>query len=589
MRCGRIERVTGDLGTVLKWVRTTPSQPIAGHLVPGASQDERRTLSVLGGLVSGIVADDARTGWPDDVLRWLSDGPPAPAEVIEAARRAIKETPDETLATIYAHLVSGANRRPLGTFFTPRPEVELMLDMWLETESSPSTVVDVGAGVGVFTASAIGRWPAAHVYGVDINPVTLGLLALRTSVGGLQLQNAGSAAPGVRIVREDFTTWIERWAVTPAPRLVLGNPPYTRAQLMSSADRVRLEQAAGGLCGARASLSSLITAISLLHLDAEDGLSLLLPAQWLESQYAHPLRNYLATLERRRIELRLVDSRLFADAQVDAVVLQVGPERAQPAEFVVATWTRDRLSHRRRTVPRDQLRDVSWRVLFEENTTSTPPRAGEGTHAPLSDFCRLRRGTATGANGFFVLTDNEVSEHELWPWVKPLVRRLFKYPDEIGAEEFERFGVTDKRWLLAATLDDRTSNSALDRYLSAGEEAQIDQAYLCRVRPGAWYDLRHDLVVPDVIVGPMTRETMRFAANPVGAAIVNNLYGWSWADNVADEDRSAILSWLRTPAGQDAVLGAARRQGTGLKKIEPRALANVQVPWEVATSPQALL
>lgn len=149
--------------------------------------------------------------------------------------------------------------------------------------------------------------------------------------------------------------------------------------------------------------------------------------------------------------------------------------------------------------------------------------------------------------------------------------------------------MTDKRWLLTATLDDRTPDSALDRYLSAGEDEQTDQAYLCRVRPGEWYDLRHDLVVPDVIVGPMTRDAMRFVTNPVGAAIVNNLYGWLWADNVADKDRSAILNWLRTAAGQDAVLGAARRQGTGLKKIEPRALANVRVPREVASSPRALL
>lgn len=578
-----------DLEAVLKWVRSTPGQPIAANLVPGASEDERRMLSVLGGLVSGIVSDDDRTGWPADVLSWLADGPSAPAEIIEAATHGIRETPDETLAAIYAQLVAGAHRRALGTFFTPRPEVELMLEMWMEAEGTPSSIVDVGAGVGVFTASAIDRWPDARVYGVDINPVTLGLLALRAWVGGFALQQADATGPGIRVVREDFTTWIKKWAETPGPRLILGNPPYTRSQLLSSTDRARLEGAAGGLCGARASLSALITAISLLHLKAGDGLSLLLPAQWLESQYAQPLRNYVASLDKRRTELRLVDSRLFADAQVDAVVLQVGPERPQPAEFLVATWTRDGLSHERRVVPRDQLRDISWRTLFGENEARSSVRGSGGAGAPLSDFCRLRRGTATGANGFFVLTDDEVAQHELWPWVKPLVRRLFKHTDAISDEEFDELAVTDKRWLLTATLEDRARGSALDRYLSAGEENQIHEAYLCRVRPGEWYDLRHDLVVPDVIVGPMTRDAIRFVTNLVGGAIVNNLYGWSWAENVTAEDRTAILNWLRTPAGQDAVLGAARSQGTGLRKIEPRALANIRVPREVVASPYALL
>lgn len=82
-KCERIERVTVDLEAVLTWVRLTRGRPIAGDLVPGASEDERRMLSVLGGLVSGIVADHARTGWPDDVLRWLANGPSAPAEIVE--------------------------------------------------------------------------------------------------------------------------------------------------------------------------------------------------------------------------------------------------------------------------------------------------------------------------------------------------------------------------------------------------------------------------------------------------------------------------------------------------------------------------
>lgn len=575
--------MTADLETALSWIRTTQSYPIAADVVPGSSEDERRMLSVLGGLVSGMITESTRKGCPRDVLKWLADGPSAPTHVVEATMRVIDTAPDETLAAIYAQLVPGANRRTLGTFFTPRPEVELMLDMWQETEAPPSTVVDVGAGVGVFTASAVERWPAAHVYGVDINPVTLGLLALRAQVGGLTLREEGASEAGVRVVRKDFTTWIEDLIQTPAPRLILGNPPYTRSQLIPSTDRTRLAQATQGLCGARASLSTLITAISLLHLEAADGLTLLLPAQWLESQYARPLRNYLAGLTSRRLELRLVDSRLFTDARVDAVVLQVGPERSGPAEFVVGTWTRDSVSHCRRTVERSQLLDTPWRTIFEKRP-ATAPRGGPS--APLSDFCHLRRGTATGANGFFVLTGDEVAQKDLKPWVIPVVRRLFKYRDEIGPEEFQRGGSADKRWLLTATADERVPGGALDLYITAGEACGINQAYLCRVRRADWFDLQHDLVRPDVIVGPMTRATIRFVANQARAAIVNNLYGWTWLESVPEADRSAVLGWLRTEEGQDAVLNAARRQGTGLRKIEPQALANVPIPRHVAASPQ---
>ncbi|MCW5954578.1 MAG: 50S ribosomal protein L11 methyltransferase, partial [Propionibacteriaceae bacterium] len=39
---------------------------------------------------------------------------------------------------------------------------------------SPSTIVDVGAGVGIFSIAASVAWPDASVIAVDVNPVTLG-------------------------------------------------------------------------------------------------------------------------------------------------------------------------------------------------------------------------------------------------------------------------------------------------------------------------------------------------------------------------------------------------------------------------------
>src|SRR5262249_28397609 len=160
-----------------------------------ASALERRRLGALGGVVRDLVPADERAAWPPDVVEWLEAGPAAPSKVVSAVKKAIASDPDESLAALYGHLVSGASRRALGTFFTPSPEVKMMLDMWGRSEETPSTVVDVGAGVGVFTASAAERWPEASVFGVDINPVTLGLLALRAWSSALSLAEGSSPGP----------------------------------------------------------------------------------------------------------------------------------------------------------------------------------------------------------------------------------------------------------------------------------------------------------------------------------------------------------------------------------------------------------
>lgn len=588
--CETIESVSADLPSLLRWLNEAAADPVAAKLVPGASETERRRLAALGAVVRDLVPTNDRIRWPSDIVDWLESSPVAPADVASAARRALEKNPDQSLAALYEQTVSRANRRVLGTFFTPSAEVQLMLDMWERSEQAPATVIDVGAGVGVFTASAAARWPKARVFGVDINPVTLGLLALRIWFGALPVTEESNSGPGICLIRDDFTTWIsESLHSTPMPRLILGNPPYTRWQLLSNEDRVRLTSAGRGLCGSRASLSALMTAISIRHLDRSDGLCLLLPAQWLESEYAKPLRDHLAGLKRRRIELRLVESKLFPDAQVDAVALLVGHEQEDTQTFSAATWTTEDAT----PIDRDQLIGAQWRALFNSPSRKTASRTAAPKHAApvtrLSSFCVIRRGTATGANRFFVLNDREIAEHRLpQERLLKLVRRLHGLPEVIDQNVFDSASPIDKRWLLHVELINRREDVAIEQYLTAGERAGIPAAHLCKVRRGDWYDLTHDLTVPDVIVGPMTRGRIRFVENRVRAVIINNLYGWRWRQEVPPTVRTAILAWLRSESGQASVIASARQQGAGLHKIEPTALANVIVPggdaWNIQLS-----
>lgn len=579
-----------DLDGVLGWLTDVDTEPVASKLVPGASPTERRYLAALGGLVRDLVPLSYRASWPSDVVEWIESGPTPPSYVVSAAMSAIANDPDRTLASLYACLVSGISRRPLGTFFTPLPQVRLMLDMWARSEPTPSTVIDIGAGVGVFTASAARKWPEAIIYGVDINPVTLGLLALRIYLGALPSSESIVDSSRVRIIRDDFTAWIpESWNQINHPRLIIGNPPYTRWQLLSTEDRARLRKAAGGLCGSRASLSTLMTAISLQHLDRLDGLCLLLPGQWLESQYAVPLREYLSRLTHRRIKLRLMESRLFLDALVDATVLMVGHEQDTEQEFSVATWPGGTSS----SVDREELIDNQWRGLFsaprsrrkilKENIRETV------SDSRLADFCTVRRGTATGANAFFVLSDREVVDGHLPRTVLlKLVRRLHPYADAIDDDAFDSLNINERRWLLNVGRDHRQEGGAVDQYLKSGELTKIPERHLCQKRKDAWYDLTHDLFIPDVIMTPMTRGQVRYVENTVGAAILNNLYGWRWHPDVPLNSRRSLLHWLRSETGQAAVLSAARSQGEGLRKIEPNALANIRIPASIAHAPRTI-
>ena len=100
---------------------------------------------------------------------------------------------------------------------------------------------------------------------------------------------------------------------------------------------------------------------------------------------------------------------------------------------------------------------------------------------------------------------------------------------------------------------------------------------LCSLRP-TWYDLSAEVHIPDVIVGPSSKGAFRFVENHADSPITNNLYGLSWRPSVTMQTKKAILTWLRSEGGQEEIERVARSQGSGLLKVEPRALARVLLP-----------
>lgn len=571
------------LKVVLAWLFAVGDcDPVAAEWVPGTTPSERMRLAALGGLVRSLVEDaSAHPAFAAPELRvWLASGPTPPEDVIATARKVLAEDQEDGLARIYAKVVSGKSRRTLGTFFTPSHEVRWMLDHWRENHEDPDAVVDVGAGVGIFTTSAAHAWPRAAVWAVDINPITLGLLALRVHDDFTLVESADDrSTPGLRIAHADFTRWMNvGWEKLKGRRLILGNPPYTRLQLLPLDQRERLTDAAGGLCGNRASLSALITAMSLNALEPDDGLSLLLPAQWLESDYARALRSRLWTMTDRRVEMRIFDQGLFDDATVDAVALMVGPAmgEAQPIVFSTGTAAPREIADRT-DCPRE------WRSLFKRK-----PSGASQPRSVLGDYVKVRRGVATGANAFFALTAEQAAAAQLPTAVtQPLIRRLLDLPDQVTSEVLAELP-DDARYVLLTVTQETFAKAS--EYLGSEEAELVQLRHLCqqRERQAGWYDLSVEITHPDLVIGQSTKRDFRIVENQARAVILNNLYGMTWLPGVDESTQAGVLAWLRSNKGQAALRRAARVQGTGLYKIEPKALMRLPMPAEF-TPPQATL
>lgn len=559
------------IDAVTDWLKESKVPCLPLTLVPGTTTSERKHLAALGGIARSIVRPTSAFGrLPVLVRDWMNGAPTPPSELVDRVREALRIDGSAFLARIYEAVVQSYHRRALGTYFTPKATVDWMLAEWSAKERHPRSVVDVGAGVGAFTTASLAAWKPSVISAIDVNPVTLGLL-------GMLCTAAEQPAWGTNMVLQDYTMW-KGHALQPAPCLTVGNPPYTRLQLLEKKARVRMREDLPD-CGTRAGLSTWIVASAFSRLRKPDGLLFLLPRNWMEAEYATALRSRLWSAQNRRVELTSLAGDIFGDARIDAVVLLVGAEKTARQPFLLRQSTSD---------PGNPLFERSGPVpsFVRHDGLQVSSRKREGTlratpveTVPLSTLATVRRGTATGANDYFTLSDRKLRE-----WRLPssctcaLVRRLRDLPaNRIAADDLAALGKDAPRWLLHARAEQAKSGAALQRFLQHGQEVGVTRRLLCR-RRSPWYDLSADIYVPDVIVGPMSRQKFRFVENAAHAAITNNLFGLTWASQVTTADRIAILAWLRGQSGQAALRAVSRTHAGGLHKLEPRALGALRVP-----------
>jgi len=320
-------------------------------------------------------------------------------------------------------------------------------------------------------------------------------------------------------------------------------------------------------------------------LGSQDGLCLLLPGNWAETRYGQELREHLWAIRHRKVEVHAFPRELqvFPGTQVTAVILAIGPRRStlQPFRILpahmhggsVATG-RVRLADRRAATP------STFSHLFWPNSRPAVARSRVPMNGPrLTDVVRIRRGVATGANSFFLLSDDEAKD--LPPTsVTPVLRRMRDLLGEaLDAEAHDSIGARGgKRWLLdlhdAPISNGMPADPRLRRLVQRGRDSGMHLRVLCAVRD-PWFAVER-IEPPDLFISPMSKDAFRVATNLIRAVHTNSLYGLYVNGSLGVEE---VANWLRSSHGQERLRAVARQHSSGLLKLEPRALGAITVPW----------
>jgi adenine-specific DNA-methyltransferase len=531
-------------------------------------------LGALGGIAASVT-DGIELIVPQAVREWTTSAPSPPPFLVESVRDWLGRGKDP-LGDLYNACVSSVNRRQLGTVFTPDPLVDHMLSVSeRQLGRAPVCVVDPGAGVGAFTLAAARRWPDATVIAVDINVVTLGLLATRLCFEIDADPESASALGRVNLRLADYLDELgDVFAPNaPGPVLVAGNPPYTRVQSLPSAQRQKASQASAGIIDSgHANLAVLFQAATLSQMRSDDASCMVLPGSFVYTHASRGLRRSLWTSTRPVTVHRWpATARAFTGRSVQAAILAIGPE------------------HRRRPplrLARTELASSSVRVIEEWQVVrrateppenwfgSTPPATPKST-VPLTQIARVRRGSATGANEMFFLT-NDIASTMPKQVIMPAVLTLRHFEGHVldrtaHRELRDRAEKEIGRWLLVIPRD-WTLTGTLKSYVESFEE-KVAGRFLPSART-IWYSLT-DLPRPQLLLSPLSKDAFKVVLNAVGAVPSNNIYG---IDRIDGGDVSLLADWLRSTTGQRELRRVSHRYPGGSLKLEPGDLGAIRVP-----------
>ncbi len=458
-----------------------------------------------------------------------------------------------------------AQRRDLGQFFTPWPIVCTMVE-WVR-EQHPETIVDVGCGTGRFALAAAQAMPAARILAIDSDPVATLLCRAHAKRQGLQ---------NLVVCCQDYLR--EPLPPHEGRTAFIGNPPYVRHHRIPAQTKAWAAATCAALglpCSGLAGLHAYFFLATALHACKGDVGCFITSAEWMDVNYGALVRRLL--VERMGIlSLCMLDpaAAAFDDAMTSAAITCF--EAGRPVETlrfsVVPAFTAAAGPTDARVVPRDQLAGT-WGGL--RTVRHAHPAADS---VPLGSIARVRRGIATGANGFFVMTWDEALRGGLMDFAHPVIAAGREILDSGGqiARETRHCLVMLPRDLEALSGDAR---KAARRFVAEGERHGVHSRYLCTHR-SPWWWLGTAQPAP-IVVSYMARRPPVFALNPHGVLIVNIAHGLF-------PRRALPINLLRSLA--DLLNGSAARfvgggrcyQG-GLEKFEPREMERLLLPRSPAT------
>ena len=387
---------------------------------------------------------------------------------------------------------------------------------------------------------------------------------------GKILQYFGNPA-SADIIQDDYLLngWDEKYDA------IVCNPPYSRFQAVDNRSDIldAIYRHTGIKYSGYTNLYILFLIKGIFQMSDTGRLAYIIPTEFMNSKYGTAVKQMLIDRELLFAVINFEDNdAMFFNATTTCCILLLDRSPKKHALFYNLSSI-DQLStdmFRSNAVPHSRVSynrlsaSEKWRCHINQE------RQEEYRNLkPVSQFCSVSRGIATGDNEFFCFSRVKAAQHGI---PEHCLSKCICHSADIRepvftAQDFEMLADTGKT---VYVLDVRNlEEEAVAAYVSAGITREVHQKYLpSRRKP--WYSMEKKSPAP-VWVCQSCRGKMKFVRNLAGIKNLTTFHA-VYIHPDYHEDTDLIFSYFLTPTAQQIMRGNRKELGSGLEKFQPNDL-----------------
>lgn len=393
-------------------------------------------------------------------------------------------------------IINESQTKLRGGYYTP-PDIASFLTKWI-LEINPKHLLEPSCGDGVFI-EALSKLGARSVKSVTA-------LEIETSEAAIAREK-GKHLKKIKfdLYTEDFLRWsLLHFLKEPLFDGIIGNPPFIRYQYLAESQQELAQKIFEYFHlpftkHTNAWVPFVISSIALLKPGGR--LAMVIPSEILHVLHAQSLRAFM-TEQCSKVLIFDPEELLFDNVLQGAVLLLAEKKLEQNYKFrgvaIIPTKTKAFLNENPRhyfetsEFINGETLSGKWMkaLLTKKERTLLENIAHQPNVYSFNQLAQVDVGIVTGANKFFLVSDNVVEQYGLKPWAHPMFGRSEHVRgiiyDKKNHEENRRLGLpTNFIWFDKGV--DNLPNSVRE-YIKVGETEGLHRRYKCRIRM-PWYSV----------------------------------------------------------------------------------------------------